>query len=68
MYGGDGGSSACRYEFRRCTKVDFPAPAIPMVIMVTGFLPSLAGAEPDASADIVEVEDSGLVTGLHCPT
>jgi len=27
----------CRYEFRRDTKVDFPAPAIPIVIIVIGF-------------------------------
>lgn len=37
MYGGDGGSRECKYEFMRCTNVDFPAPAIPMVIMVIGF-------------------------------
>jgi len=35
MYGGL--DSECRYELIRCTKVDFPAPAIPIVIMAMGF-------------------------------
>lgn len=43
MYGGDGGSDECRYELIRCTKVDLPAPAIPIVIMAMGFfLPVVA--------------------------
>lgn len=28
----------CRWELRRCTKVDLPAPAIPIVMMTLGFL------------------------------
>lgn len=36
-YGGEGGSLECRYEFIRCTKVDFPAPAIPIVMITMGF-------------------------------
>ena len=46
MYGGVGGSSECRYELILCTKVDFPAPAMPIVIMATGFR---LGADVDAS-------------------
>jgi hypothetical protein len=37
MYGGAGGLRECRYELILCTKVDFPAPAMPIVIMATGF-------------------------------
>ena len=47
MYGGDEGSNECRYELRRWTKVDFPAPAMPIVIMVTGFFLSPVGADDD---------------------
>lgn len=46
MYGGDGGLDEWRKELMRCTKVDFPAPAIPIVIMTMGFFLS----------DIVEEE------------
>ena len=37
IYGGEGGERVCRYEFMRWTNVDFPAPAIPMVIITIGF-------------------------------
>lgn len=37
MYGGDGGLRECRCELIRWTNVDFPAPAMPMVIMTMGF-------------------------------
>lgn len=39
-YGGDGGFFECRYELIRCTNVDFPAPAIPIVIITIGFFSS----------------------------
>lgn len=29
--------SECKCEFIRCTNVDFPAPAIPMVMITIGF-------------------------------
>ena len=45
MYGGDGGFCECKYEFIRCTNVDFPAPAMPIVIIATGFF----GVVVDAS-------------------
>ena len=38
MYGGREGLTVCRWEFMRCTKVDLPAPAIPIVMMTLGFL------------------------------
>ena len=41
-YGGFCGLFACRCAFIRCTKVDFPEPAIPIVIIHTGFM---AGVE-----------------------
>jgi len=37
MYGGAGGLRECKYELILWTKVDFPAPAIPIVMMATGF-------------------------------
>lgn len=42
MYGGEGGFWECRYEFMRCTKVDLPAPAIPIVMIAMAFFFSLA--------------------------
>lgn len=50
MYGGEGGSSECRYELILCTKVDFPAPAIPIVMIATGFF-----LEVELDASIVNV-------------
>ena len=47
MYGGVGGFWECRYELMRCTKVDFPAPAMPIVIIVMGFF----FVEDDAADD-----------------
>lgn len=37
LYGGEGGLSEWRYEFIRCTKVVFPDPAIPIVMITIGF-------------------------------
>ena len=48
-YGGDGGSCECRYELILCTKVDFPAPAIPMVIITTGFFLFIGDADEPAA-------------------
>ena len=52
MYGGRGWAfeavGVCRYELIRCTNVDFPAPAIPIVIITVGFLS-------------IDVDDSGCV-------
>ena len=68
MYGGLGGFSECKYEFMRCTKVVFPEPAIPIVMITLGFPfveggipledddPLACAAEPDVEA-IVNVED-----------
>lgn len=50
MYGGDGGLSECRYELILWTKVDFPAPAIPMVIMTIGFFLIVELSEPDGAS------------------
>lgn len=46
-YGGEGGSLEWRYELILWTKVDLPAPAMPMVMMTTGFFLSAAWAEDD---------------------
>ena len=47
-----GGSRAWRYELILCTKVDLPAPAIPMAIIVTGFFfPDPSAAPADVVAD-----------------
>ena len=57
-YGGDGGSSECRYELIRCTNVDFPAPAMPIVMMTTGFFLSCTVAfsvvEEELASDFSE--------------
>ena len=50
-YGGDGGSCECRYELILCTKVDFPAPAMPIVIITTGFFLS-AGVADELAVDV----------------
>lgn len=47
VYGGDGGVSAWRYELMRCTKVVLPEPAMPMVMITTGFLGGAAPVEAD---------------------
>lgn len=53
LYGGEGGLSEWRYEFIRCTKVVFPDPAIPIVMITIGFFVD--------SLDEVEAMMHGLV-------
>ena len=51
MYGGKGGSNECKYELRRCTNVDLPAPAMPMVMITVGFFDELDDAESIAGPE-----------------
>ena len=63
MYGGDGGSSECKYELIRWTKVDFPAPAMPIVIMTTGFFFSVELEELDEGS-MLATERYSRASGL----
>ena len=55
MYGGFGGSSECKYEFMRCTKVVFPEPAMPIVMITDGFLVEVCVEDED--------EEDAMVVG-----
>ena len=68
IYGGFGGFSACKYEFIRWTNVDFPTPAIPMVIIAIGLgLDRPAGPEPEG-VDMVKAENAELFRMTHDQT
>lgn len=49
IYGGLLGSEECRYELILCTKVDLPAPAMPIVMIHTGFFLSTVDVEGGGS-------------------
>jgi hypothetical protein len=56
MYGGVGGFWECRYELMRWTKVDFPAPAMPITMIVIGiFFVEDDAADDGESMLLVEV-------------
>lgn len=61
MYGGDGGFFEFRWEFILWTKVDLPAPAIPIVMMTMGFFFSEGALEGPGSAMMSMVVVEGQV-------
>lgn len=54
--------SVCKCEFRRCMKVVFPDPAMPMQIMEMGVLPFVEGAVV-VGVDEDPVVDSVAIVG-----
>lgn len=58
IYGGEGGSREWRYELILWTKVDFPAPAMPIAMIVIGFFFVVLSAGRDVVADD---EDGSMV-------
>lgn len=61
MYGGDGGFFEFRCEFILWTKVDLPAPAIPIVMITMGFFFSEGALEGPGSAMMSMVVVEGQV-------
>lgn len=67
MYGGM--LRSCRYALRRCTKVDFPAPAMPMVMITDGLRGAAlsgGGAAEEDEADMAKSKGRSDRTGHKC--